>query len=803
MTVLQDLRFAIRLLSRHRAFTIAAAGTLAAGVGVNTAFFTIVNAICIRGLPIERPDRVAVVAALDARGRQTGLSYADFGDVRTSTTRLGELAAYRDAPMTIGDEDRAADRVTGTYISAGAFRLLGRSPIVGREFTADDDRTGAPPVALVAHELWVSRYGADPSVVGRQLKVNGVPTTVVGIVPEEFRFPVNSTVWLPLAAIPNVANQPRDARSFSVIARLDDSATIEDVRGELATIAFRLAESNPGTNRDVRLTAVPINDVFNGNITDTVWLAFITAGIIVLLVSCANVANLYLMRSTARSREMAIRTSIGASRTRIVRQLLVECSLVSALGGALGLVLATLATQLLARSVPLGSPLPFWIRFDLDLRVLAVVVGSSAATVFVCGLLPALQASDVRLPRALRIGAHPGAPPGRIRWLTSGFLAAELGLAFVLVTNVTMAMQGAFDWERARVIDATPLLTATITLPRDSYPTAPHRQAFYDELAAQVAALPGVSSFAVASHLPLLGGSPRQIIVEGRDTPGVPPAAVQRILVGERYFEAIGVSVINGRSFRERDGVAGSETVIVNQRLAQELFPDGRVIGQRIRWMDAGATTPSSSATIVGVVPTITRWSTDEGTPAVYEPARGSPAESTTMLVRVQEGEATRVVPALRAVTRRIDPDVPLYRVASLEQAVNDSNWNGRVSARIIITISTIALLLALIGQFVVTAQSVTQRTQEIGLRIAVGARSSRIVRLILGRVLVQLCVGLAFGMFLVLALRSLFPVPSSFDDLQALVAASILIVGVSTVACLVPALRAARIDPVAALRTE
>ena len=800
----QDVRFAVRLLGRRRGFTLAVVGTLGIGIGVNTTFFTIVNAICLRGVPIVRPADVLVVRTVDPSGRHAGMSYQDFEDVRRATASFAALAAYADAPMTIADDGVAAERVTGTYVSAGVFQLLGRAPVVGRELTADEDRAVASAVALISDDLWANRYGRNADVVGRTVVLNGAPATVIGIVPARFRFPVNSDVWLPLAAMPGLAVQPRDRRTLTVVGRLGSARTADVVRAELESIGARLAASFPATNRDVRLTPTPINDVVNGRITDGVWIAFITAGVIVLLVSWANVANLYLLRSTARTRELAIRTSIGASRSRLVRQLLVECALLSALGGGLGLTFSILATRLLASSVPAVAPLPFWIDFSLDYRVLAVVLATSAAAVFVCGLVPALHSTDVKLPRALRLGAQLGTPPVRTRWLTSGFLAAELGLAFVLVVNVAMAMQGAWNRDRRPVVDPTPLLTAAITLAGDRYETAGARSTFHAVLEARLRALPDVAAATVADNLPLLGAGRRELSIEGREAAsGTKPVTVDVVAVGDGYFETVGLAVSTGRTFNDRDGLPGQESVLVNQRFADVHFPGATAVGQRLRLSDAGTTTPSPWQTIVGVVPTIREWSTDDGDPAVYQPLRRRAPRTGALLIRVRQGDPSAAAPAVREVVRQLDPNLPLYRVRTYEQALDDSAWNGRVSARIILTISTVAFLLALAGQFVVTAQSVNQRTQEIGLRIAVGAGSMRIVRLVLGRALLQVAGGLAFGVGLLYVLGRIFPAPDSWEDARAVTMAAALIAAVALASCVVPALRAARVDPVKALKAE
>jgi predicted permease len=796
--IAQDVRFAVRLLARRPGFTLAAAGILALGIGVNTTFFTLVNAICIRGLPVERPGNVLFITTLDARGLPSGMSYPDFQDARGHVTRFRALAAYADAPMTIGDDGRAADQVTGTYVSAGTFALLGRRPVLGRELEPGDDRRGGPPVALLSHALWWSRYARNPAIVGRTVNVNGVPTTVVGILAERFRFPVNSDVWLPLAGMPGVADRARDARGLSVIGRVAESSSVDDARAELDALGARLAASYPATNRDTRIRALPINDQFNGRITDAVWIAFMTAGVIVLIVASANAANLFLLRSTARARELAIRTSIGATPGRLVRQLLVECTLFSALGGGLGLLMSVLAVRLLASTVPSGAPLPFWIEFVLDRRVLAVVIAASVMSVFACGLLPGIQSAALRVPRVLCGSGQLGVSNRRTRWWTSGFLALEFGLAFVLVANVALASRSALDWDATRVFDMAPLLTASIALPGPSYPSAAERRAFYDALLGQVHAISGVGSATLSSHLPLGGATRRQLVVGDSQ-----PTPVQVVAADGTYFDTIGLSVVRGRSFTPSDDASRTDDVLVNQRFANVFFPGREILGTRVQLSASGKPEPEAWRTIVGIVPTVRQWSSDDGVPMVYQSFRGESPATAVLIVRVTGGEPSAVAPAVREAVRQLDANLALHRTMSLGTAIHESRWNGRISNAIIITISTIALVLALAGLIVVTAHSITERTREIGLRIAVGAGPFRIVRLVLRRALVQLGAGLALGVAMLVGLGSIFPMPSTEDDARILLAVIVFIALVGLAACVLPALRAARVDPVHALRSE
>ena len=421
----QDLRFAVRLLAGQRSFTVVTVMVLAIGMAVTTQFFTMFEALTSRSLPIDAPERVVHISTRDGRARPGGVSYSDFEDIRNAATSFRALAAYETTPAAVAEDDRAPARLQRVFVSADGLRLLGETPVLGRDFRAADEQRGAPPVVMLAGHVWRDRYGGDRTVVGRTIRIDGEPAEVIGVMPDGFRFPRLADLWQPVSQVADLADQPRDRRAFGVIGRLVDDASVARARAEVETIAATLARDHPESHEDVRHVTAPVVEQFvGGDPTDPVRVVFLASGVLVLLIACANAANLVLMQAVRRRHEIAVRLALGASRWRVVRQVLIECAVLALLGVLVGGGLATLGLQALDNGIPDGV-LGYWITFDFDTRVFAAMVGIGSASVILFGLVPALSVSN-RGSGALRDDARAGAGRNAGR-LTGVFLAAEFG----------------------------------------------------------------------------------------------------------------------------------------------------------------------------------------------------------------------------------------------------------------------------------------------------------------------------------------------------------------------------------------
>jgi putative ABC transport system permease protein len=803
--LVQDVRFASRLLAKDRGFTAVAVMALALGIGVNSMFFTIVNALCLRG-PLRDPAGIVHIDTRDAAGMSGGISYADYRDLKGTVRTLSESAVYSTAPMALGDDRLAPERVTGAYTSADAIRLVGEAPVLGRQFAAEDDRAGAPAVAILAAGLWRRRYAGDAGFIGHTVRLNGVPTTVIGVMRDGFRFPNDAEVWLPLASVPELSNQPRSARTLGAFGRLADGTTIAGLQQDLDGIARRLEQEHPRTNTGIRMTVVPINERFTANITDPAWMAFMTAGTLVLLIACANVANLLLARAMRRSGEMAIRTSLGASRGRILRQLLVECAVLAAVGGFLGLVLSRLGARLLSTAIPEGA-LPSWMTLEMDGWLLAALAAVCLGTVFVFGFIPAAHTSKTSVTHIVRDQRSGGRAIGVAarRW-TTGFLTLQFALTFLLMAAFIGSLDAFFDEADDLVIDPANVLTTWVTLPVQKYNEPAERARFYERLLEDAAAIGDVASVSIASVLPFGAASQRRVDIEGRPQASLESSStVGTVAIGGRYFETFGVGVLQGRDFQREDGAPGHDSVILNQRFAEVWFPKENPIGRRVRLLPpAPAEDPSPWLTVVGVAPNIPQTRGGEPTPVAYRPL-GTVVPGTAAIALKGRSDSAALAAALRERLRRLDPDLPLYRAMPMQRVISDAGWNPRVSSWLINSVSAIALLLALIGLYGVTAHAVAARSREIGIRVALGAGPRSVRWLVLRRALFQLGIGVAMGTLCTIAWNRIFIVSADEGGTSVLVVAtvSLLLVGIGIAACLLPARHAVRVDPLTVLRNE
>ena len=803
--MLRDLRFALRLLFRDRWFTAVAVIALALGIGVNATMFTLVNAVLVRGLPFHNSHELYVVEGRTADDT-TGTSYLDLQDYRVDTRTFAGLAAWSPGSFNISDDRAAPEQAQGVRVTANTFALLGQRPILGRDFGPEDDRKGAEAVVLIGHQIWVTRYASDPAIVGQVVRLNGVPATIVGVMPEGMLFPSNAQVWAPF--VPNADQERRNWRGLTVFGRLHATASRDAAETEISGIARRLATQYPETNKDiVGVSIQTFNERFNGGPIRTVFLVLFGAVGFVLLIVCANVANLLLSRAARRGREMAVRVAIGASRWRVVRQLLAESVLLGVLGGTAGLLVAVLGVRLFDAAVAdVGKP--YWIDFRIDTAVFAYVAAVCVATGVLFGLMPALQASRTSVTEVLNEGGRGNTGSRRTRWMSSALVVSELALTVMLLAGAGLMIRSFLNLYSFDLgIRTENLMTMRLQLPAARYPTPESRIAFFESLGPKLVAIPGAESVTWATGLPPQGSGSRGFEIDGRPiAAGTEWPSVTTVTVSPTYFDALGITLVKGRVFSELDGSPGAEHVVVNDRFATEHFPGEDVIGRRIRFRAGRDDTPVWR-TIVGVAPSIWHNNPQDGAPnaAVYIPYRQEPASSVTLAIRSAVTPAA-IMKTVAAEVQAVDRDQPVFELRTMDESLARMRWPFRVFGTLFAIFAGIALLISGVGLYAVMAYSVTQRTQEIGVRMALGADERRVSWLILRRGLVQLAIGLTLGLagafFVSVVMESLLVGVPPRDPVTFAAIAAILGV-VAIAACLIPVRRAARLDPVAALRTE
>jgi putative ABC transport system permease protein len=787
----QDVRYSTRLLLKERRVTLVAVLALALGIGVNNTQFTVVNAICIRGLPIAGVERLVDIAARDDTQRPLPLSRREFDDVRASRpAALESVAAYASRPAVLRDDQRAAERVTVAYLSTGALATIGEQPMLGRDFRSDEDRPGHAGVAILAARIWRSRYGADPAVVGSVVRINGTPIPVIGVMPDDFRFPDNADVWQPLAALEG----PPDARQLKVYGRLSAGATIADAQAGLAGVLTHAAAAGD-KNGAIRPLVVPLNERYNGDITNPAWTAFITVGIILVLISSSNVATLLLASGASRAREMAIRVSLGATRLRIVRQMLVESALLAGAGGLAAIAVSLAGLKLLAAAIPPGG-LPYWITLTMDARVVGVLVAVCLGTVFLFGLAPALQLARTRPNAAIKeTTLNASQDRGSARW-TWVFLTAQLALTVMVLAKLDLTIeQYRANQASEPVLDAKRILTFGLTLADESYREPGRREAFYRNLRDRLTGSGQAVAVSVASAVPTAGRV--RSIASGDQPFSASSPLVRTVAIDAAYFQTVGLTVVQGRSFATNSATDERTGLVVNQRFVDLFLPGGTPVGRSIRLgSPPGApAAPEEVRTVIGVVPSLREQPTAEPLPAAFVPLTPAALSSSVVLLRT-EGDPAALPPVIREEVRKLDPEVPVTGLLTLEDVSWRARWNSRVSLRIITTIAFIALALATLGLASLTAYAVAQRRRELGIRLALGATPPGMVLLVLRRVLLQVVVGVVVGW---IAAKVWDPETAVADIARASLVVAVVMVAVSSW----PAARAGRIDPLEMLRDQ
>jgi predicted permease len=813
MGLWQDLQFAVRLLLKDKWFTLVATLALAFGIGVNASVFTFVNAVLIRGLPFSEPDRIMAVGSFDpVRNRNMGVSYLDFKDW-SATKTFARMALVTGATMNLSDEGRPPERYVGTFISAHGFRLLGQPTALGRDFADDDDRPGAPPVVLLGSSVFKNRYGSDPAIVGRTIRVNEIPSTVIGVMPEGFRFPGNADLWQPIGVMPDLLKQQRSTRNFQVFGRLTPDASRDQAQAELDAIAQRLTQEYPDTNKDVKALVQPYHERVNGGPIRAVFLSLMGAVAFVLLIACANVANLLLARATSRAREISVRVSLGASRARIVRQLLIESLVLALIAALIGLGLALIGVRLFdAATQDVGRP--YWIEFTMDARVFAYLALISLGTAIAFGLAPALHVARTDVNEVLKEGGRSGSAGTRVRRWTGALVIGELALTLALLAGAAFMVRNFLTMYQLDLgIDTSRLLTMSLVLPDAKYPALEQRLAFYDQLQQRLS--PRFAAVSVTTNGPMQGGLTRRFQIAGQQKPeGQELPTVTMLAIDPRYFDTLGVGVLRGRAFNANDGHAGQEHAIVNTRLAQMQFGTEDPLGRQIVLsLDASMGDPppgipmSQTVTIVGVVPNIRQRGLDqrEPDPIAYLPFRTQPRAVMTLLAR-SDGDPHQLTPALREEMRAIDPDLPLFNIRTVDESLARERWPFRVFGTMFAIFAAGALLLSAIGLYAVTAYSVRQRTQEIGIRTALGAQSTQVMWLFVRRAFFHLAVGLTIGVAGAFGVGSIFEaadllVQINGRDPLTIGSIAVLLTAVALAASILPARRATRLNPLVALR--
>ena len=740
-TLLQDMRFALRVLLRDRGFALTAMVVLGVGLGVNNMFFTLVYAHKFRGVPIEQADRVMSISTFDDRVSNRAISVPEFAELRESQTKFKDLGAYVNGVATIGDRDRTPDRFDAAYFTAGTFELLGIAPSLGRLPSAADDRPGNAAVVLLGAEAWRLRYANDPQILGRIILVNGAAVTVIGIVPDRSGFPSTANVWMPLGQWPDW-KEDRAVRSLSVVGRLRDGVSLEEARSEIETIYGGFESAYPDTNRNLGARAITLNERLLGNLDG--WMQFIIAGVIVILVACANVANLMMARALNRAPEIAIRTSLGASRGRLIVQLLIEATVI-AVGGAVGGALVSLGG---VRAIDAGIPdgiLPYWVAYTMDPEVFAALVGLALATVIVFGLIPAFHASRTDVNRTLKNTGRSATITRGMRIWTAGFLTVQLALAMILFAQVAVAAYiSKQEIPTDGNINTTEIVTGSISLPVASYPTAERRREFFARLEERLRARSEIVASSRATLLPGDQSGSRRLHVRGQEQPqGGTTPTVLTIETAPGYLDTLALGALRGRDFTALDGTGGSAVALVNERFAEVFLGSADPMNMQVAVSPANQPPPAQPQwlTVIGVIPTIRQLSAGAQSPVLYIPiAASAPATSSLMVRHRVDPQAAAVV--LRAEAHAIDPNVPLYRVRTLKQAVRDAQWNRHMSAVLADTVTFMSVLLAIVGLYAVTAQRVTLKTREIGLRMALGARSLQVAAVIIRGLRVPLLLG-------------------------------------------------------------
>jgi putative ABC transport system permease protein len=805
--LLKDLRHSIRTLLRHPGFTAVAVLTLTLAIGVNTTIFSVVNAVLLKALPFREPQQLVSVHTVAAAGDFPGIAAYQYLAWKDKNTTFEDLAAFGDNNSNLTGLGEP-ERISCAEVTASLFTTLGVQPLRGRFFLPEEDKPGVNNVVVVSEGFWQRRYGRDEGILNNTLTLNNKPYSIIGVMPGSFRFPGEFELWLPLALDPVKETQGDTFALVEVVGRLKPGVNPQGVQTELSLISRQASEQGKEPLPLATVEVTPLHKQLVASARLTVLVLWGAVGLVMLL-ACVNVASLMISRTMARQRELAVRAAVGARRWQLIRQLLTESIVIGLIGGGLGLLVAVWGTRAVAALVPKGFTTSVYDlnNIGVDWQVFAFTLGLSVLTGIVFGLAPALTASRPDLIQALRNSRSHGLMSFGLRSFRGWLVVAELALAVVLLLaagllvrsfNKLIAIDPGFDREN--------VLTARVSLPRSNYSKPAQTEAFYNDLLQRVKALPGVQSVGAISHAPLSGfGMIAFTEIEGQpplDRKKDPPIGVGSV-AGD-YFHAMKIPLLSGRHYDARDGEDGQKVTIVNQAFASRFFANADPLGKRLSF--GCKESEGHCRTIVGVVGNIRQESLTDGVvPEIYVPFTQIRANSMTLLVRTA-ADPLSLAQAVRAEVLAIDKDQPVYDVKTLTQRVNDAVAVSRSLMLLFTAFALLALVLGAVGIYGIVSYSVTQRTHEIGIRMALGARASNVLRLILKNGLTLVLTGIVIGIAGALALTRflttlLFGVTPT-DSVTFVVVSAIFFL-IAMIASLIPALRATKVDPLVALRYE
>ena len=806
--LVQDIRFAFRSLWRARSFAVVAILCLGFGIGLNTTIFSIVDGVLLKPYPYDDPERIFVLdSANPGQGiEQSNVSYLDWQDIRPLRGSFDSISAlaFRSIALSDGDVNEPA-RYAAAAVAWDLFPLLGVAPIVGGGFTPEMDKIGAPGTVMLSHAVWRDRYHADPDIVGRRVFLNGEPAEVIGVMPEHFAFPNVQKIWIPLA--PVAARDPREQRNLFVLARIKRDATMASAAAELRTASAAIEKQYPETNSGWFIQLRTLRDEFlPAQVTLVIWIMMASVTL-VLFIACSNVANLQLARAATRQREFSMRSALGAGRTRLVRQLLTESAVLGVLSLPLGLLLAKIGTTMIASAMPVDQ-VPYYITWSLDFRSLAYAFVVAIATAVLFGLLPALQSSRGDLVESLKDGTR-GAGSRRSR-LRNALVVVQVSLALVSLVGALLFVRTFTNLDSYEVgFDPKPLLTTRFYLPGAVYEQPDAKLRRVDDVVRRIEALPHIVSAFASNMVPLSGGGGQYpVVIDGQPSEAGKEPVVAMSGTTAHLHRTLGIALTAGRAFTDAEGASAVPVALINTTMARQFWGANSPIGSRFRFVTEEPALKGTWFTIIGVTPDIKQDDIDpddQPYPATYVPYPFQQTFSTGLTIRA-EGDPLAVTAAVREALKASDPNLPMLAARTMDEVRRLGFWQFALFGWIFGVIGIVGLLLASVGVYGVLSYAVSQRTSEIGVRMALGADRRAVLRLIVSHGVKLAGAGVAIG--LVLAPlgtwfgRSLFYNVGPFDPLT-FASVALFLMSVAFFASYLPARRATRVNPVQALRGE